>query len=264
MPQVDVPAYPGDDRGSSADLIAWSEREVIKLFRSGFPVEAAECEFLNALAAANLGLPTPRPMRMVSVNGRVGIVFERCGGISLYDALVAGPDSADKLADSFFEFQQRIHTFPYSNFPRQVARLRERVRRAIGVSDVAKSRALLFLDESGSKPVLCHGDYHPLNVLMTPAGMVAIDWLDACQGDSAADMCRSLLLIEFARMREADKVMRAQFLHRYQIRCAQTIAMESLDAWRLPVAIARLAEPVDLQERQCLLQLIVGLTDAKV
>ena len=188
MSLVDGLTYTGDRRGRTAELIPWSENHVLKLFRQGFPREIVECEFLNARAAGDLGLPTPRAERVVKVDTRFGIVFERCRGVSLYDALVSGTDSPDRLAGIFFELQQLIHSRPCSNFPIQAGRLREKIRRVIDVADTARARALRFLDEASGAPHLCHGDFHPLNVLLTPLGACALDWLDACQGDPAAEL----------------------------------------------------------------------------
>ena len=43
---------------------------------------------------------------------------------------------------------------------------------------------------------LCHGDFHPINVLGQTSQPMVIDWPDACCGDPAADVCRSYLLLK--------------------------------------------------------------------
>jgi thiamine kinase-like enzyme len=42
---------------------------------------------------------------------------------------------------------------------------------------------------------LCHYDFHPLNILGPLGREVLIDWPNASQGDPAADICRSYVLI---------------------------------------------------------------------
>jgi Ser/Thr protein kinase RdoA (MazF antagonist) len=248
-------------RGVSADLIPWPENRVVKLFRPGFPSKAIKDEFLNASAASALGVPTPRPERIVEIKGRYGILFERCPGIPLYDALVTERDGVVQLVDAFFMLHRTIHASPSGNFPVQNVRMGEKIRRA-AVSDRAKSRALEALEQPQGFPGLCHGDFHPLNVLLTPAGAVAIDWLDACQGDTAADMARTLLLLEFARPRAEDAKQRQLFLGAYRDRCIEVLPLAAMQAWRLPVAVARLAEPVEAQERAALLNLVQTLVNS--
>ncbi len=42
---------------------------------------------------------------------------------------------------------------------------------------------------------LLHLDLHPLNVMMSPAGPVVIDWTGACRGDPAADVALAWVLM---------------------------------------------------------------------
>jgi aminoglycoside phosphotransferase (APT) family kinase protein len=44
---------------------------------------------------------------------------------------------------------------------------------------------------------MCHGDFHPGNVILTEFGPVVIDWMMATRGHPAADIARTRLLILF-------------------------------------------------------------------
>ena len=41
---------------------------------------------------------------------------------------------------------------------------------------------------------LCHGDFHPGNVLLAEQGEVIIDWIDATCGNPLADVARSTMI----------------------------------------------------------------------
>ncbi len=245
-------------RGGSAQVIPWHGNRVLKLFDRGFPAEAIRAEFLNAQAAAALGIDTPRAEEIVRINDREGIVFERRAGVTLYDVLVSGAKELEALVDVFFALQRSIHVQPCSAFPGMVERLRRNIRCASDVPDTSRSLALQLLETCDTSVGLCHGDFHPLNVLLTPAGAVVIDWLDASQGHPAADMARTLLLLEFGRAGHGDEVVRAAFLRAYRRRCEEVFPREVIDTWRLPVLIARLAEPLGRRERQTLTGLLHG------
>jgi aminoglycoside phosphotransferase (APT) family kinase protein len=45
---------------------------------------------------------------------------------------------------------------------------------------------------------VCHGDFHPLNVLVQGESTHVIDWTDACLGDRNGDAARLLLLLREA------------------------------------------------------------------
>ena len=45
---------------------------------------------------------------------------------------------------------------------------------------------------------LCHGDFHPGNIMITTRGPIVIDWMDTTQGNSLADVARTSLLTQGA------------------------------------------------------------------
>jgi Ser/Thr protein kinase RdoA (MazF antagonist) len=110
----------------------------------------------------------------------------------------------------------------------------------------------------------CHSDLHPENVLLTPHGPLAIDWMDAVRGNPAADVARTLLILRAwphyathpaARVfrRTISAVIAASYLRRYRQLCP-AVTPEALAAWRTPVAAARLNEGMR-EERAYLMQL---------
>jgi hypothetical protein len=74
-------------------------------------------------------------------------------------------------------------------------------------------------------------------VLGTPEKAVVVDWLDACQGSPAADVCRSHLLIGATRPDLARD-------HVETYAAITGCPQEAIFAWRPFVAAARLAEGV--------------------
>jgi Ser/Thr protein kinase RdoA (MazF antagonist) len=93
---------------------------------------------------------------------------------------------------------------------------------------------------------LCHGDFHPFNILGLDARARIIDWLDASRGVAAADICRTYVLVS-----AHDPQMAAAYVDAYGIERAQ------LEAWLPLVAAARLVENVP-REYERLAQLAQG------
>jgi aminoglycoside phosphotransferase (APT) family kinase protein len=113
---------------------------------------------------------------------------------------------------------------------------------------------------------LCHGDFHPGNVLVASGGgdggdrPIAIDWTGASRGDPAADVARSFLIIRFGGL-TPDATPAVAALARVGRRLlwrgyasAYAIDRAALARWLPVVAAARLAEGID-GERARLLQL---------
>lgn len=234
-------------------MIPWHGNRALKLFHAGIPNAVVRTEYLNAQAAFAQGIATPRVEEMVRIGDREGIVFERCNGTTLYSLLLNGAPQVEALADIFYGLQHSIHVQPSSAFASQLPQLRRAIQRAPDVADECKDFALQQMDKAGGILGLCHGDFHPMNVLLTREGAVAIDWLDASQGHPAADVARTLLLLEFGRIGEGPPAQRAAFLAAYRQRCASDFTTGQLDAWHLPVLIGRLSEPLGRSERALLL-----------
>ncbi len=98
-------------------------------------------------------------------------------------------------------------------------------------------------------------------------GPVVIDWSQAAQGDPAADIARTLVLLtpqaaadEIAVSTElANAIVR--FASAYAAKCMATIGVtaEAVSAWRLPVIAARLSEGIT-EEAKALQAEVASLT----
>ena len=82
-------------------------------------------------------------------------------------------------------------------------RLARRLTESGGSGELAASlrKIELVRDRLGAAdPVVCHGDFHPLNVLTAPGGSAlhVIDWTNAGVGDRHGDIAWTLLWFEIA------------------------------------------------------------------
>jgi len=239
-------------------VYAWDAGRVVKLFRRDFPREAIEVELHHARIAHGLGLPTPSVAGLIELDGRTGIVFERCDGPTLYELIQSRARDLGELASVFYDLQQAIHRCQAPGLQPLQARLVRRIAYARGVPESLKNEAIGLVQAAPVGNAVCHGDFHPINVLMTAGRPVVIDWLDAARGDPAIDVTRSLLYLKYARPRQVDHDARTAFLEAYVDRCRQAWAgrMEQLERWQFPVAVARLSEAVEDAERASLMKLI--------
>ena len=84
----------------------------------------------------------------------------------------------------------------------------------------------------------------------------------AGRGEATVDLVRSRLLLEFARPDQVAPEIRAEFLSAYAECCRDTgyANTQASAQWLLPVAVARLAEPVGDAERRNLGDLVARMT----
>jgi Ser/Thr protein kinase RdoA (MazF antagonist) len=148
---------------------------------------------------------------------------------------------------------QRIHAIQApETLPDLKQRLAVRIARAERLTSELRGDLLARLETMPDGSRLCHGDFHPFNILGLDAHARVIDWLDASRGVPAADVCRTYVLAgayypEFARA----------YVEAY---LAETgLEQAAVDAWMPFVAAARLVENVPA-EFDRLVQLAQGRT----
>jgi tRNA A-37 threonylcarbamoyl transferase component Bud32 len=101
---------------------------------------------------------------------------------------------------------------------------------------------------------LCHGDFHPLNILYDGNKHWIIDWVDATAGNPLADACRTYLIFKQYLSRSAGIYLK--------LFCAEAGAKTNdVLVWLPIVAAARLNENLDEQARSWLLALVQEWND---
>ena len=132
----------------------------------------------------------------------------------------------------------------------------EKIQHAQPLSPDLKQAALAALQKLPDGDRLCHGDFHPDNVMMSPAGAVIIDWIDATSGNPLADLARSQLLLGKGALPPGVmlgwliQLIRGRYLRLYLERYSQLnpIDQAQLEAWFPVIAAARLSEDIPGEE----------------
>lgn len=253
--------------GRTAEVLAWQDGWVLKLFFGWFSEQSVRYEARLARALHAAGLPVPAVGEIISWNGRPGLPYERLDGPSMEAQLLSEADTLRKHARTLAELQQQIQGIrSVPGIPSQRAQLRRKIRAAPGLSQRQVQWLLEVLGELPDDDRLCHGDLHPANVLMTVDGPVVIDWIDATLGNPLADVARSAVILGGAQARVAqDDETLAGFIGRFleaylggyfEIKRG---GVEEFEAWRPVVAAARLSEGIEDQQEWLLAQVREGI-----
>ena len=163
--------------------------KVMKLYEMGFPKKAVEREFRNTkVVHEGTELSIPKPYEIVTKRGRYGIVFEKIEGISYMDIFQKMPwwyfTEAGKLA----EIHRKIHRFEVKGLQSQYESFEKLIKNSLRLSENEKVLLVSILKRT-NRPMLCHGDFHHGNLMITPLGGVFIfDWMDAFIGDPILDI----------------------------------------------------------------------------
>jgi aminoglycoside phosphotransferase (APT) family kinase protein len=191
------------------------------------------------------------------VGDRAGVIYERISGPSLLTDLVDHPAHLRRIMRALAETHADLHQRTVANLPRVREMLAQRATSVAELTEAQRRAVLHALEALPDADTLCHGDYHPDNVLRSPRGPLVIDWENAALGDPLADVARTLLLfrahfghsqsaVTRALKRGALQYLAGLYLRRY--RQLRPFEMARLRAWELPVTAARLSEWVEPEE----------------
>ena len=246
--------------GRTAEIFAWGDGCVLKLLRPGYPAEDAVREAATARLVQAAGVPVPAVHAVIEVAGRTGIVTERVDGPSMLQALSAHPGRILRYARLLADLQATLHACVTSDLPSGRRRLSAAIADAAALPVSWKEAAWGALARLPEGAALCHGDFHPANIILSPRGPVILDWMDASAGHPLADVARTALLLQLGGLPPETprrwmiillrRVFYAAYLNRYLRRRAADRRV--LAAWHGPVAAARLAEQVPGEERALL------------
>jgi Ser/Thr protein kinase RdoA (MazF antagonist) len=225
--------------GRTAEVFALGDH-VVKLYREGMSKSVAQREAAALQVAHQQGMRAPHPLRLVREGSRWGLVMTRLPGPSLGSLLLASPDRRSEGLRAMARQQAHLHRSSGQGLPSQTDHLHQCIERAPGLPEDLRHRLLRRLSELPRSDRLCHGDFHPFNlVVLNPAGEFAdlgvLDWLDATAGAPAADACRTYILLS-----EADQELAADWLAAFSAESGLGVSLTLL--WRPVVAAARLAE----------------------
>jgi aminoglycoside phosphotransferase (APT) family kinase protein len=221
--------------GKEAEAFEFGE-QVLKLYRAGASKSSAFREAANLAAAERQGLPAPAVAEVRQFEGRWGIVMSRAKGRPFADAMVTLADATTHLA-AMAELHSDMHSRAGIGLAGLKERLGANIERTPLLTEPRKRRLLDGLAAMPAGDRFCHGDFHPWNVLGDPRAATVVDWLDACSGPPAADVCRSYVLI-----RHPAPGLAAAYVDVYAAHTG--IDREAILAWLPFVAAARLAEGV--------------------
>lgn len=223
--------------GNVAEVFEWGPR-VVKLYRSPGAKQVAFREAATHAAVEALDLPVPAVWGVHPVDERWGIVFDRIHTAPLAEHMENDPARLPERLAGLARLHGRIHARAVPHFVSFKRRLSTAVGRADALDERDKAGLLSGLAAMPDGDRLCHGDFHPSNVLGDVTDPVIIDWPDACRGDPAADICRSWLLLNL----HAEDIATP---YRDAYCTANGMTPERVEAWLPYIAAARLAENTD-------------------
>jgi len=227
--------------GARSTVHGWGNDAVAKVPVDGTPDAWIRFEAGYCAAVYLAGAPVPEFLGFEEHEGRTVSIYRRARGSVMSDAVVAEPSQAAAHGRRLAAIQVELTSLiPPVTLPAQIDRLRSKIRIAARHVDPTVMSAAAVVQPS-TRVVLCHGDLHPSNVILTTDGPVVVDWFDASRGDPVADIARTLLLL--GGPTEVVATLRAAY--RDAAMASFDVDTDVLARWQAATAVARIAEGFD-------------------
>jgi uncharacterized protein (TIGR02172 family) len=241
--------------GFTAEIYAWKDGYVLKLFNPGKPRQMVELEARLARLVYASGLPAPQVGEVIELDGRFGLEYEWVEGNSMLQAVVEQPWKLRTYACQLAELHAGVHKMKLPEMPSMRERLRHKITHAPNLPERLRRLAIDAVTSMPDEDWLCHGDFHPGNILLTRRGPVIIDWIDASRGNPLMDVARSTLLFGGGGFPPGTtwilKVLRGLFYRHYlqHYKHLAPFSQQQLQGYLSLAAAARLDEGISFDEK---------------
>ena len=175
-------------------VVTRDKNTVLKVFGPSYKVSAILNEAMNEARAAETGLPVAKVIEVLKLRDHWCIRREWIEGNTLADVMASDKKNLMKYLKQFVAIQCEI----FSKTSERMGNLVDKLDKQISASPLPKeTRYDLHMKLQGFTrgKALCHGDFNPTNVIITPNGdWRVIDWSHVRLGDPLADVARTYLL----------------------------------------------------------------------
>lgn len=141
------------------------------------------------------GKNVPRVYQYLKVDGRPSVIMDRINGITMLDKMKKEPykllDYAEKFALIHLDVMDSAKGI-------ELVSINARVTQLIHQSDTLCSELRQFvvevLEELPKGNEICHGDFHPGNIMISDGDCFVIDWYGVTRGERLSDIAHTYLL----------------------------------------------------------------------
>lgn len=182
--------------GNTAEVFDYGNKKVCKLFFEGYPLEAINREYTNAKLMKSLGLHVPKCHEIIQYDHRSGIIYEKVYGKTLLEYFF-------ETADLHFLVRTltHVHKKILKHHTQNVLSYKTFLIQSIPDQDIQKSRLINEIRHLPDGDTLCHGDYHPGNILVgSNHKTTLIDFMNVCHGPWQYDIARTYYLLAYANV----------------------------------------------------------------
>jgi tRNA A-37 threonylcarbamoyl transferase component Bud32 len=192
----DIGTLPLIARGGQADIYDYANGKVIRVPRRPQDYDRIRYEYKVYLSLSGSNVAAPKVYELVEVNRAPSIIMERILGASMMDQIKKQPQLFRGKAIDLANMHLGLLKV---NAEVSMTNSKDQAKYCIGKSrSLTEDTKQLLLDLLGHLPggnSLCHGDFHPGNILHSDSKDYIIDWSGATKDDVGYDVAHTYILL---------------------------------------------------------------------
>lgn len=208
----------------------------VKVFGDTYTKSGILNEALNQARVEETDLNIPKIRAIDVVDGKWSIIMDYIEGKTLSELMAEHPEKEDEYIELFVDLQRSV----LSKRVPMLNKLKDKMQGRISEANLdATTRYDLHtrLDSLPKHYNLCHGDFHPSNIIITKDGTpYIIDWAHATQGNASADVATTYLIFYL----EGKEKLAEKYLKLYCLK--SDTAKQYVQKWIPIVAASRLTK----------------------
>ncbi|MDL2288624.1 aminoglycoside phosphotransferase family protein [Oscillospiraceae bacterium OttesenSCG-928-F05] len=213
----------------------------IKLFVEGYSAADVLNEAHNHAIVEETGFSVPHLEEVTKIDGRWAIVTRFIEGKTLAQMMAEAPGQAESYLQRFVDIQLDMHSYKATKLRHHTDKMQAKISQS-GLEATNRYELHVRLDSMPKHYKLCHGDFNPSNVIITPDDRVCvIDWAHATQGNASAGAARTYMLF----MLEGEEAAAEKYLTLF---CRKSdTARQYVERWLPIVAASQLVKKIPEQ-----------------
>jgi len=182
--------------GATAEVYEYGQDKVIKCMKCENDDDILYREYAIYKYLMGCKLPLPKVYGVKEFQGKKGIVFQQIHGRNVVQIIQRRPFRIFFYLKKLARIQAEIHnhTAP-EHLPNVKEIIRARISKNYDIDSEQKQKILSYLDALPEMNLLCHGDFHPNNVMIENDMYYVMDWLGCSSGDPLADVAFTIDLL---------------------------------------------------------------------
>ena len=160
-----------DQTGAGGTALSYTHKKrdtLVKLYNPGFEADRAMAEFHTAQAVFDMGIPTPKPYRLVTDGERFGAEYELIKNKRSFTRIISEePERLEEISVAFAQEAKKLHTTPANTTRLRSYKkvLTQFYQEKDLVPETVKQRSLAFLETVPDSHTCLHGDLQIGNII---------------------------------------------------------------------------------------------------